>query len=582
MFNLYTHHPFMTFEYPYILIRLIFIVFCLVITTILSGQHSLKKIDYPVNSDHLDEICPVVSYDEDLLFFTRVADPNCEKTLFVDSFDVFTTLDETKYFTKLNQVFTQIASQPITNPLASSYNQDIWYTKLINNETEGIYHPGYPINDVLPNSICANFGKKNKFLVINQFASFGGIDRGFSVTEKNGIDFKFPSPINIKKFTTKSNEVNITASLDTSILILAMHTKDTFENMDLFVCFHNGGDSYSEPVHMGNDINSRFRESTPMFTHDAKRLFFTSDRPGGFGGKDIYYSDRLDFTYTKWSTPQRLHPPVNSVFDDSHPHLRKDNDIIYFTSNRDGTSDIFSAKLLRAKLEKNIVLTIHIINGETGKKMVGEVTWGEAYKEKRDGFFRAKDGICGYKFFDNKPMSFIASNRNYISQEIIVDPQELTNAGIFKDTIDLILHADSTYGIKKEATKVVHRKEPAAITELDLKNTIMLNNIYFERAKPIVLLESYPSIDKLAEVLLKRPKLYIQIVGHTDNVGDKDALRVLSEQRANAIKSLLVERGVPAARIHTHGYGDTKPLGANDTESNKSKNRRVEIKIISQ
>ncbi|HLO56312.1 MAG TPA: OmpA family protein [Saprospiraceae bacterium] len=562
----------------------IFIIFYFFLATITVGlgQHSLKKIDYPVNSDHLDEICPVVSYDEDILFFTRVADPNCEKTLFVDSFDVFLTMDETKYNDKLKQVFTQIAAQPIADPYASSYNQDIWYTKLKNSETEGIFHPGYPINDVLPNSICANFGKQHKYLVINQFATFGGIDRGFSMTEKSGIDFKFPTPIHIKNFTTKSNEVNITASLDTSVLILAMITKDSFVHMDLFVSFHSGDHNYSEPIHMGNGINSPYRESTPMLTHDGKRLYFTSDRPGGYGGKDIYYSDRLDFTYTKWSVPQKLNPPVNSIYDDSHPHLLKDNDVIYFTSNRDRSSDIFKAKLLRQKLEKEIVITFHMINGETGKKMVGELSWGEAYKDKREGFFRAKDGICGYKFFENKPMSFIANNRNYKSQEVIIDPQELANAGIYEQTVELILYADSTYGKKVEVPKVVHQNEPAAITEQDLKKTIMLDNIYFERAKPIVLTESYPSIDKLAEVLLTRPKLYIQIVGHTDNVGDKEALRILSEQRAEAIKTLLIERGVPSARIDTHGYGDTKPLGPNDTEANKSKNRRVEIKIISQ
>ena len=562
----------------------IFIIVYIFLTTISIGlgQHSLKKIDYPVNSDHLDEICPVVSYNEDILFFTRVADPNCEKTLFVDSFDVFLTMDETKYNDKLKQVFTQIAAQPIADPYASSYNQDIWYTKLKNSETEGIFHPGYPINDVLPNSICANFGKQHKYLVINQFATFGGIDRGFSMTEKSGIDFKFPTPIHIKNFTTKSNEVNITASLDTSVLILAMITKDSFVHMDLFVSFHSGDHNYSEPIHMGNGINSPYRESTPMLTHDGKRLYFTSDRPGGYGGKDIYYSDRLDFTYTKWSVPQKLNPPVNSIYDDSHPHLLKDNDVIYFTSNRDRSSDIFKAKLLRQKLEKEIVITFHMINGETGKKMVGELSWGEAYKDKREGFFRAKDGICGYKFFENKPMSFIANNRNYKSQEVIIDPQELANAGIYEQTVELILFADSTYGKKVEVPKVVHQNEPAAITEQDLKKTIMLDNIYFERAKPIVLTESYPSIDKLAEVLLTRPKLYIQIVGHTDNVGDKEALRILSEQRAEAIKTLLIERGVPSARIDTHGYGDTKPLGPNDTEVNKSKNRRVEIKIISQ
>lgn len=563
--------------------RILIIIYVFFVTFSTSwGQHSLKKLDYPVNSNHLDEICPVVSYEEDILFFTRVADPNCEKTLFVDSFDVFLTLDETKYYDKLKQVFTQIAAQPIADPYASSYNQDIWYTKLKNSETEGIYHPGYPINDVLPNSICANYGKEDKYLVINQFATFGGIDRGFSVTEKSGIDFKFPTPIHIKNFTTKSNEVNITASLDTSVLILAMVTKDSLEHMDLYVSFYSGDHNYSQPIHMGNDINSPYRETTPMFSHDGKRLFFTSDRPGGYGGKDIYYADRLDFTYTKWSKPQKLNPPVNSVFDDSHPHLLKDNDVIYFTSNRDGSSDIYKAKLLRNKLEKEIILTFHIVNGETGKKMTGELTWGEAYKEKRDGFFRAKDGICGYKFFENKPMSFIANNRNLKSQEVIIDPQELANAGIYAQTVELFLYTDSTYGQKGEVPKVIYQNEPAAITELDLKKTIMLDNIYFERAKPIVLPESYPSIDKLAEVLRTRPKLYIQIVGHTDNVGGKDALRILSEQRAEAIKTLLLERGISSVRIDTLGYGDTKPLGPNDTETNKSKNRRVEIKIISQ
>jgi hypothetical protein len=74
---------------------------------------------------------------------------------------------------------------------------------------------------------------------------------------------------------------------------------------------------------MGSDINTPYRESTPMLTHDTKKLYFTSDRPDGFGGKDIYYSERLDALYTRWSTPKALNPPVNSLGDDSHPHLLK-------------------------------------------------------------------------------------------------------------------------------------------------------------------------------------------------------------------------------------------------------------------
>lgn len=91
------------------------------------------------------------------------------KTLHIDSVDVFQFLNEEDYIKKLTEVYSQLASKPIINPLKSSYNQDIWYSKLKNGQTEGIYHPGYPINDVLPNSICSNYGMSNTFLVINQF-----------------------------------------------------------------------------------------------------------------------------------------------------------------------------------------------------------------------------------------------------------------------------------------------------------------------------------------------------------------------------------------------------------------------------
>lgn len=545
---------------------------------LVTAQHSLHKLDYPINTSTLHEICPVVSYDESVLFFTRVADVNCARTLVIDSVDVFKTLDSLAYDQKLKNVYAQLASSTVRDPIKSGYNQDIWYTNLKNGSHQGIFHPEYPINDVLPNSICANFGKNNAFLVINQFHPFGGIEKGFSITEKTGQDFTFPQPIKIKNFTKTSSEINITASLDSTILILAMAQGD---NMDLFVSFRIQDDLYSEPVNMGSDINTPYRESTPMLTHDTKKLYFTSDRPDGFGGKDIYYSERLDALYTQWSTPKALFPPVNSQGDDSHPHLLKDNNTLYFSSGREGSSDIFKASLLRTKIDKDIILTFHIINEETGQKSPGELIWGNAYQKERPGYFRSKDGRCRYKFFENKPVVFSAFNRNLKSEEIIIDPQELMNAGIYAKTIELIMSEDGKLKIVKPLAPTLENDEEK-LTQADLNNTILLHNIYFERTKPIVLPESIPSINKLAEVLLRRPRLYINIIGHTDNVGDPDALKTLSEERAFAIKKILVEKGVPEYRVSTAGYGGSHPIAPNDTEENKSKNRRVEIRIVSQ
>lgn len=546
----------------------------------LYSQHSAQKLAYPVNTDDLDEICPVVSADNGMLFFTRVADPNCEKTLIIDSIDVSVTLSEDDYKERLRKVYTQIANRLIADPYASTYNQDIWYTRLVEGVPMGIFHPGYPINDALPNSICSGYGEGNVYLVINRFSKTGGIDRGFSVSEMDRGVFSFPEPLLIDGFNKSGSEVNLTAASDSSVVILAMKDDDGFGGMDLYVCFRLGPDRYSQPVNMGPGLNTEWRESTPVLSHDLKKIYFTSDRPGGLGKGDIYWSERKDFTYTSWSRPVRLNPPVNSPYDDSHPHVVRDGDIFYFTSNREGSSDIFKAKLKREKLPREISVTITVINGTTGKKCQAELTWGEAYQGLRPGYFRARDGKAKYIFYENKPMVFKAANRDLYSDEVIFDPQDLVNEGVSNKEITLTLYgADRPV---KESVMGGKKKETDHISEDEISSRAELKNIYFERTRPDVLPQSIPVIRKLADIMLERPRLYILIAGHTDSVGDSNAKQKLSEERAEAIKKILGEMGVPAHRVDTAGYGDTRPVAPNDTEENKSRNRRVEIRIVSQ
>jgi len=546
-----------------------------------TAQHSLEKLPYPVNSDYLDEICPVLSPDRQLLFFTRMADPDCEKTLIIDGMDVNQSLSPDEYAFRLQKVYSQIANRVIADPLATTYNQDIWYTRLSDGQPVGIYHPGYPINDVLPNSICSGYGTANAYLVINQFEKTGGIDRGFSTTHLNGREFAFPEPLHIERFNKSASELNLTAATDSSVVILAMKDENGYGNMDLYVCFRTGPSAYSQPVNLGPDINTASRESTPVLSSDLKRIYFSSDRPGSYGGTDIYYAQRKDFTFTSWSAPVRLNPPVNSPYDDSHPYLASDDDSFYFTSNRDGTSDIYKARLIRQKPGKEVSVTIKIINGKTGKKSTAELIWGEAYQDLRPGFFRAREGVAKYVFYENKPMAFKAVNRDLFSDEVIIDPQDLINAGETNREIVLIM-----YGPQRPEPPSLPRlkaeKKNEGLTDDDLNARASLKSIYFERTKPEVLQQSYPVIKQLAEIMLERPRLYILIAGHTDNVGDEAAKQKLSEDRARAIKDLLVQMGVPEDRVDTAGYGDSRPIAPNDTETNKSRNRRVEIKIVSQ
>ncbi|MEZ4909474.1 MAG: OmpA family protein [Saprospiraceae bacterium] len=554
-----------------------FTVIFLIIGTFIQvnyAQHSLRKLPYPINDPYVHEICPIVSNQENFLFFTRVADPKSEKTLIIDGKDVYAMDSDFDYEEKLKLVYSQIASKPITDPMSSSYNQDIWYTMINDTSVAGLYHPGYPINCVLPNSICSKYPNENTYIVINQFKLEGGIDHGFSLTTKIGDDFTFPIPITIEGFNKASSEVNLTASSDGKILVLAQQSANG--SMDLYISYQGGKLSYSPPIAL-EGLNTIYRETTPWLSEDGNTLFFASDRPGGYGGQDIWFAQRESESYLRWSTPSPLLPPVNTISDESHPHLMKDNNTFYFTSSRDGSSDIFKAQLKRDRFDNELYATITLISTQTNEPIGGELHWGDAYVSKKmDGFFRSKDGICKYIFYKNKPVRFYAENRNLKSDTIIIDPQEWVNKGEKDIKVTLFLDSNGKIYTKKDS----EIKLVTLDTENEQALTQYLRNIYFEKASPNILETSLPSIRKIANILKNHPTLHIRIDGHTDNVGVKKDLKTLSNLRAEAIRSILLQEGIEHHRVGTHGFGDTKPIAPNDTEENKSKNRRVEITIL--
>lgn len=89
----------------------------------------------------------------------------------------------------------------------------------------------------------------------------------------------------------------------------------------------------------------------------------------------------------------------------------------------------------------------------------------------------------------------------------------------------------------------------------------------------------FAEIDRIAAVLNKYTETVILVEGHTDSRGTGDYNMKLSERRANAVKNLLIQRGVAASRIEVVGFGKTMPVASTETEAGRQKNRRVEIKI---
>jgi len=125
-----------------------------------------------------------------------------------------------------------------------------------------------------------------------------------------------------------------------------------------------------------------------------------------------------------------------------------------------------------------------------------------------------------------------------------------------------------------------YTRPDSVFSNLRVKQAFRLDNIYFDQGSYILRPESYPQLDKLVKTLATTPKLVIEIVGHTDNVGDRRLNQALSENRVKVIRSYLIRSGIAEDRLRINGYGDARPAAPNDSEENKRKNRRVEFVVL--
>ncbi len=111
-------------------------------------------------------------------------------------------------------------------------------------------------------------------------------------------------------------------------------------------------------------------------------------------------------------------------------------------------------------------------------------------------------------------------------------------------------------------------------------HNIHFPNILFETNSDKILKSDEKGIDQIVAFMRKYPYVYLEIDGHTDNTGTHEFNMDLSKRRAEAAKRLIVAKGIPAARIITKGFGETKPIASNDTEEGRRLNRRIEFKVL--
>lgn len=133
---------------------------------------------------------------------------------------------------------------------------------------------------------------------------------------------------------------------------------------------------------------------------------------------------------------------------------------------------------------------------------------------------------------------------------------------------------------KLYGTELAGKVEEAVKSTNPADKLFQLQFVNFETGSSKLRSDSRYVLDMLAEILKKNSGVQIELGGHTDNVGDPAANRTLSAERATAVASYLTSKGVEASRLRSAGYGDSKPLVANDSDENRAKNRRTEFRIL--
>ncbi|MEJ0032573.1 MAG: hypothetical protein WDO15_20435 [Bacteroidota bacterium] len=301
------------------MVRLLLFVICdLLFLSGVSAQdiefESLNKLPVSINTTSCDEIMPLLSPDGKTLYFARVCQGEAS---------------------------------------------DIWFSE--NNAKSRTWS----FNDRGNNAIVGTSVDGQTIYQIN--TSPARKIKGVYLSKKT--DGKWSAPVlEPIPFMETEEYFGIYVVPDLQTVIASMKREDGVGEEDLYVSHKKGG-KWSEPVNLGSTINSIGFEISPFLSADGKRLYFASNGHRGLGGSDIFYADRLDDTWTRWSAPVNLGNVINTEGFDAYFTM---NDSIAFFSSSNGTSsDIYRANIKRPEDESKLQVN-NII--EDAASMIADLT----------------------------------------------------------------------------------------------------------------------------------------------------------------------------------------------------------------
>ncbi len=389
------------------------------------------------------------------------------------------------------------------------------------------------------------------------------------------------------------------------------HWPNSYGNCDLYVSFRKGS-IWEAPSNLGTFVNSQWWDSQPVISANGKSLFFSSKRSGGKGGADIWKSIKLESG--KWSPPINLGDSINTPGDEMAPFLHADGKTLFFSSNKRfgmGGFDLFISRkdvVGQWSRAQNLGYPINTKDNEINifVSLDGEKAWISSDRDDGKGGFDIYS-VPMYEQIKPERVLFVngavmdAKTDKLLEAKVVLT--NLLNNQIADSTSSdhltgeflMVLHPGTDYAFNITKKGYLFYSRNLNLKQVDSTKTfqqifklspiktgtqITLDNIFFDFNSAKLKTSSSAELNKLLEMLLENTELRLLIAGHTDNIGDASYNQKLSADRAFAVYNFLISKGINAIRLDYKGYGDSKPIASNASETGRKKNRRTELRVL--
>ncbi|WP_296621518.1 OmpA family protein [Marivirga sp.] len=405
----------------------------------------------------------------------------------------------------------------------------------------------------------------------------GSLAEGIYRAKLSGNQFQNVEEVPV--INTKENEGAAAISADGRVMVYtSCNKRDGFGSCDLYISYYEG-DEWQKPENLGAKINSSAWESQPFLSSDGRFLLFSSNRKGGFGKRDLYYSIKVN---GEWTSATNLGPEVNTFADEISPFLTLSNDELFFSSNGRigmGGFDIYKISWPIYKgVVKNIGLPINTFSNELSyhQKFSGEKYWAreiqsEAKYPPAKIFYIDADekSVINLVFGSvvNANDSFRLKAKIQIYDLAIDSLVQETYSNSIDGDYKVVIPRQSDYAFYVDAPGYLFHSKRLEVTEsktelnfalkpIQKDETVVLNNIYFDFDSYELSEKSSNEINKIADFLIQNPEVKIEIGGYTDEVGSAAYNKELSKKRADAVYEKLIQKGgVNKDNIKVVGYG---------------------------